>query len=63
MIAHRLSTVRDADLILVMDGGRIVERGTHAALMARGGPYAALVREQQEADRDEPAPAPAARAA
>ena len=63
VIAHRLSTVRDADLILVMDGGRIVERGTHAALMARGGPYAALVREQQEADRDEPAPAPAARAA
>jgi ATP-binding cassette subfamily B protein len=39
VIAHRLSTVRRADLILVMDQGQIVERGTHEALLARGGLY------------------------
>ncbi len=42
-IAHRLSTVRDADQIVVLDQGRIVERGTHDALLERGGHYAALV--------------------
>lgn len=45
-IAHRLSTILGADLILVVDAGRIVERGTHAELLARGGLYAQLYTEQ-----------------
>ncbi|GIH94142.1 peptidase domain-containing ABC transporter [Planobispora siamensis] len=46
VIAHRLSTVKDADLILVVDDGEIVERGTHEGLLARGGRYAKLVAAQ-----------------
>ena len=48
VIAHRLGTVRAADLILVVDGGEVVERGTHAELLARGGFYAGLYRAQFE---------------
>ncbi len=48
VIAHRLSTVRDADLILVVDDGRIVERGTHDELLAAAGLYADLYRTQFE---------------
>jgi ATP-binding cassette subfamily B protein len=46
VIAHRLSTVRDADVILVVEDGRIVERGTHDELVARSGLYADLYRTQ-----------------
>ncbi|WP_299937594.1 ABC transporter ATP-binding protein [uncultured Pelagimonas sp.] len=46
VIAHRLSTVRNADKIVVMDQGRVVEEGTHEALMGKGGAYAELCRLQ-----------------
>jgi ATP-binding cassette subfamily B protein len=52
VIAHRLSTVMDADEILVLDQGRIVERGTHRALLERGGAYAQMwaLQQQEEAE-------------
>ena len=53
VIAHRLSTVTGADRILVMDAGRILERGPHAELMARGGVYADLFRSQFLGDESE----------
>ncbi|WP_417547257.1 ABCB family ABC transporter ATP-binding protein/permease [Marinobacter segnicrescens] len=56
VIAHRLSTVRDADTILVMDGGRIMERGTHRELLAAGGRYADLWLRQQEDGEGEASP-------
>jgi subfamily B ATP-binding cassette protein MsbA len=54
IIAHRLSTVRRADRLVVLDRGRVVEEGTHDALLARGGLYARLYQRQF---RDEPASA------
>jgi ATP-binding cassette subfamily B protein len=66
VIAHRLSTVMDADQILVLDRGRITERGTHRELLDRGGNYAQMwmLQQQEEAEREKaaatPAPAPVA---
>ena len=46
IIAYRISSIKDADLILVMDNGRIIERGTHAQLLAQNGYYATAFHNQ-----------------
>ncbi len=50
VIAHRLSTIVGADEIIVLEAGSIVERGTHARLLARGGLYASMWNRQREAE-------------
>ena len=60
LVSHRVSTVKEADLIVVLREGRIVERGTHAELLGRGGTYADLYELQSRSDAsatlDEPQP-------
>ena len=52
VIAHRLSTVRRADLILLMEDGRVIERGTHEELMSARGVYYEMVLRQMESHGD-----------
>ena len=62
VIAHRLSTVVGADVIYVVDGGRLIESGTHAELLRRGGAYARLHAMQFADNENDPTPIRAAKA-
>jgi ATP-binding cassette subfamily B protein len=55
LITHRFATVRTADRVVVVDGGRVVEHGTHAELLAREGLYASMFRLQAEGYQEQPA--------
>ena len=63
MIAHRLSTVVDADRILALEAGRVVESGTHAALLQAGGYYARMWELQRREREQDPAVLAAAQGA
>jgi ATP-binding cassette subfamily B protein len=54
VVAHRLSTIRHADLVLVLDQGKVIERGTHLELLAQGGHYAALYQQFVQVDERQP---------
>jgi len=55
LISHRVAAIKDADQIVVLDGGRIVERGTHEQLLEAGGLYGELYRTQLDTELAKPA--------
>jgi ABC-type multidrug transport system fused ATPase/permease subunit len=52
VIAHRLSTIRKAHKIIVIEGGQLIEEGTHEALLTKQGPYAKMIDAQMKKDGD-----------